>query len=90
MGYGSYESPTPDGTPMDRGYLVPDRCHAEGCRERIDRGLGYLCFRCTLYFCGAHLAWTDLAQECFAGENTQVCQGCADELEHAPAAADEA
>ncbi len=53
------------GTPMgDAGYAVEDVCHADGCDERIDRGLSYLCgdtpgrdseSGCGRWFCAEHL-----------------------------------
>lgn len=47
----------------DIGYGVPAYCDSPGCREEIDRGLGYVCggepyggeVGCGLYFCGKHL-----------------------------------
>jgi len=73
MGYAFYER---DG--MERGYGVEDTCHADGCHRTIDRGLAYLCYGCTQYFCGDHLGyWADEPLECFAGLSTQVCAGCA-------------
>lgn len=81
MGYGYYEIETPDGKPMKRGYSVSCKCHARGCKEKIDRGLAYLCYFCTLYFCGSHRTWADKKGECFAGESDQACLKCAKEVE---------
>lgn len=62
MGYGYYV--LPDG--REAGYGVEAECDAEGCTERIDRGLGYLCgdnpdgwrdpddWGCGRYFCETH------------------------------------
>lgn len=50
MGYGYYVIGG-----KERGYNVPDVCNHEGCEEKIDRGLGYLCHCCEGYFCGNHL-----------------------------------
>jgi hypothetical protein len=75
MGYSFYEIGG-----MKRGYSVQCKCHKRGCQERIDRGMGYLCYRCTQYFCGDHLTFSDIKQSCFAGESSQVCEACADEI----------
>lgn len=87
MGYGYYEIPHPiTGRMMKRGYGVRCTCHHRGCEERIDRGLAYLCYSCTWYFCGLHLTMEFNANddiidvECFAGVNSQVCFRCAEEL----------
>ena len=62
MGYGYYT--LSDG--REAGYGVEADCDREGCTERIDRGLGYLCGDnpyghsdpdepgCGFYFCGEH------------------------------------
>lgn len=90
MGYGYYEI---DG--MKRGYTVACKCHQRGCKERIDRGLSYLCYSCTWYFCGKHLTIAtdsrdDLMNiDCFAGQSSQVCFRCAKELEIDNAGGDE-
>jgi hypothetical protein len=80
MGYSFYRIDE-----MDRGYSVECKCHKRGCKERIDRGLGCLCYHCTQYFCGEHLTCayskdgnTEIEVECFAGESSQVCKKCAD------------
>ncbi len=62
MGYGSYMVYR-RGEEIEAGYLVDDVCNEEGCEEKIDRGLDYLCgqfpggdeYGCGGYFCGAHL-----------------------------------
>jgi hypothetical protein len=46
----------------DIGYGVPATCDGPGCREKIDRGLGYVCGGqpfggsegCGLFFCDRH------------------------------------
>lgn len=47
----------------DIGYAVPAYCDAPGCREEIDRGLGFVCCHqqpyggekgCGLFFCAKH------------------------------------
>jgi hypothetical protein len=82
MGYGFYEI---DG--RKRGYGVRCKCHKRGCAARIDRGLFYLCYACTWYFCADHLTVAGdqdyLTAECFAGEGRQVCERCARQLERA-------
>ena len=58
----------------DIGYGVPAFCDAPRCRQKIDRGLSYVCGGepyggddwCGLYFCHAHLA-EDLCRRCRAG-----------------------
>ena len=67
MGYGSYV--LPDG--REAGYNVAAECDYSGCKQGIDRGLGYLCggepdgFRdpdeggCGFYFCDTHICQTD-------------------------------
>lgn len=83
MSYAYYER---DG--MERGYSVDDTCHAEDCDKAIDRGLSYLCYRCTEYFCEDHRAIafdadgdTMLEWDCFAGTSAQCCKECADDAE---------
>lgn len=72
---------------MKRGYGVPCKCHERGCKEKIDRGLAYLCYNCTQYFCSKHLDMVygeddePMRIECFAGESSQVCKKCMKELE---------
>lgn len=84
MGYSYYEIARPDGRPMKRGYGVSCRCHARGCKEQIDRGMAFLCYSCTWYFCSDHRTWAfdDIDQpikyECFAGESNEVCYRCAE------------
>ena len=91
MGYGYYEIANPHTMRiMKRGYGVRCKCHSRGCKEEIDRGLAYLCYQCTWYFCGKHMAAFgaycekhDEAIEvgCFAGEGTQFCFPCVKKLE---------
>lgn len=82
MSYGYYEINTPEGKPMKRGYSVECQCHKRGCKEQIDRGLSYLCYNCTQYFCGRHLTYIydrndePVSFECFAGEDSQICEKC--------------
>jgi len=76
MGYAFYEIGG-----MKRGYGVRCKCHQRHCPKRIDRGLAYLCYRCTWYFCGEHLTSAEEKQECFAGESAQVCTDCSDEVD---------
>ena len=73
MGYGYYV--LPDG--REAGYGVEATCDKDGCEEKIDRGLGYLCgvgpggseTSCGGYFCDAHL---------FYGGPHQMCESCLD------------
>lgn len=87
MGYAYYEIKRPNGIPMKRGYSVDCKCHKRGCQERIDRGIAYLCYSCTWYFCEEHKTTAycnhdePIEVECFAGEGSQVCEKCAKELE---------
>jgi hypothetical protein len=66
---------------MNRGYGVNCKCHKRGCKEKIDRGLAFLCYNCTQYFCPGHLTMCEDKVECFAGESNQVCEKCSEELE---------
>lgn len=86
MGYGYYEINTPEGKPMKRGYGVRCKCHQRGCTKQIDRGLAYLCYSCTWYFCEReHLtrAWDEnddpIEFDCFAGVSSQCCIKCSKE-----------
>lgn len=62
----------------DIGYGVPAMCDHEGCTEKIDRGLAYVCGGdpyggeegCGLYFCSQHLFYT--------GGMPQRCERCCD------------
>jgi hypothetical protein len=61
----------------DIGYGVPGVCDDPACAEKIDRGLSYVCGGepyggdegCGLYFCSAHLYYTD-------GFEEEVCDRC--------------
>lgn len=56
----------------DIGYGVPSMCDHPGCREKIDRGLAYVCGGepyggedgCGLYFCSKHRRITERVQQC--------------------------
>ena len=76
MGYAYYEIKTPEGKNMKRGYGVSCKCHQRGCKERIDRGVSYLCYSCTQYFCYHHLTFSEEKNECFAGGDVQCCFKC--------------
>jgi len=62
MGYAHY-TVTRDGEEIEAGYAVDTVCEQTGCKEKIDRGLAYLCGEtpggdehgCGGYFCGQHL-----------------------------------
>lgn len=73
MGYSRYEI---DG--KERGYGVPDVCNHEGCEQKINRGMAYLCYGCTGYFCYDHLIFGEDKYECFAGKSSQICSACLD------------
>lgn len=84
MGYGYYV--LSDG--REAGYGVEAECDFEGCSERIDRGLGYLCgdnpdgWRdeddpgCGDYFCAAH----EFVHDCLNPE----CDAYSEDDEHGP------
>lgn len=76
MGYAYYEIETPDGKPMERGYSVECKCDQKGCKSKIDRGLGFLCYGCTFYFCAKHLIISEAEAVCFAGRSSQLCKQC--------------
>ena len=85
MGYAYYEFEDGHGP---RGYAVDAICAAEGCVNEIDKGLAYLCYGCTNYFCGVHLTVgfgkdgnTMIQFDCFAGESSQCCHKCEAEAE---------
>lgn len=78
MGYANYDLQDGAGP---RGYAVADVCHAEGCDEKIDRGLSYLCYGCGGYFCGEHRTVADAEFDSFAGRSSQCCKACAAEAE---------
>lgn len=56
----------------DIGYGVPAYCDHPKCKEKIDRGLSYVCggepyggeYGCGLYFCAKHLFLDVRAQAC--------------------------
>lgn len=82
MGYSLYEFADGHGP---RGYSVEATCAAPDCSEPIDKGLAYLCYGCTDYFCAKHLtfAWmpdgdTTIRFDCFAGQSNQCCDKCAE------------
>ena|SRR5690606_10953422 len=86
MAYAYYEINRPDGRPMKRGYSVECKCHFYGCTNRIDRGLNYLCYHCTWYYCAAHRTCIFDRNEdaidfdCFAGQDSQICKKCEKDL----------
>jgi hypothetical protein len=79
MGYAHYV--LADG--REAGYGVEATCDEDGCTEKIDRGMGYLCgdepgedeFGCGKYFCGRHLYGGPRASR--GGQ----CKRCLDEWE---------
>lgn len=77
MGYARYEIHR-NGQKIEAGYDVQAVCEEDGCTEKIDRGLAYLCGEtpggdehgCGGYYCGSHLYMTlmegvgDLCKRC--------------------------
>lgn len=63
MGNMYYEITRRDGKKIEAGYGVEAICEEDGCKEKIDRGLAYLCgnepggdeYGCGGYYCGQHL-----------------------------------
>lgn len=67
-----------NGKKIQAGYDVATVCEEDGCTEKIDRGLAYLCGEtpggdehgCGGYYCGSHLYMTlaegfgDLCKRC--------------------------
>lgn len=82
MGYASYTVTGGRHSGEECGYAVDAVCDAEGCDEKIDRGLACLCGRlpgggedsCGGYFCAGHLFIP-------GGGRGQRCGECADEIE---------
>jgi hypothetical protein len=62
MGYARYEIYR-NGEKIQAGYGIETVCEKDGCNEKIDRGLAFLCGEtpggdengCGGYFCGQHL-----------------------------------
>lgn len=73
MGYAYYEI-IRNGVKIEAGYSVEAVCEKTGCKEKIDRGLGYLCGKspggdehgCGGYFCGEHLTYSNQCEACAA------------------------
>lgn len=90
MGYGHYT--LPDG--REAGYGVPDVCNRDGCGERIDRGLAYLCGEigdggehgCGGYFCSGDLFYVAVRQGRFIDPPPQLCTTCVARWDAADAA----
>lgn len=74
MGYACYDMDDGFG---HRGYMVADKCHHSDCEAEIDRGISYLCYGCTKYFCEKHLRVLGADLDCFAGSSPQACEVCA-------------
>jgi len=68
------------------GYAHSGRCDHEGCKAKIDRGLGYACgdmhgsegFACEGYFCTSHLTYRWDPDE---QKGHQYCTTCAERLD---------
>lgn len=73
----------------DIGYGVPAFCDHPGCGAEIDRGLAYVCGGepyggeegCGLFFCSAHLGYTDSDEINDKLSGGGVCERCGDFLE---------
>lgn len=72
MGYAYYEI-IRNGEKIEAGYSVEAVCEEDGCKEKIDRGLAYLCGKdpggdehgCGGgYFCGQHLYGDNQCKNC--------------------------
>ena len=85
MGYAQYTLPSG----KHAGYAVEAICEAEGCQEKIDRGLGFACggdvgdqggCSCEGYFCGSHLFSVGTLPDTHArtelGAFTRLCRQC--------------
>ncbi|GAA2199897.1 hypothetical protein [Streptomyces bangladeshensis] len=78
-----------NGEKIEAGYDVAAVCEEEGCEEKIDRGLYYLCgntpggdeYGCGGYFCGKHL---------YLGSGAPVPEGLCARCDRAVALAEEA
>lgn len=90
MGYGYYVTKRLNNYAIEikRGYSVECKCHKRGCKERIDRGMAFLCYSCGWYFCENHRTMAyckkhdkPIIVECFAGESNEVCDKCCRELQ---------
>lgn len=65
----------------DIGYGVPAICDYPNCKEKIDRGLAYVCggdafggeLGCGLFFCGKHMSVADMPSGKFS---PQLCEPC--------------
>ncbi|MFE4420417.1 hypothetical protein [Streptomyces sp. NPDC056817] len=87
MGYARYEI-TRNGETIEAGYGVETVCEEKGCKEKIDRGLDYLCgqtpggdeYGCGGYYCGKHLHFS-------AGGGGSLCDGCCTAVEKSADAA---
>lgn len=72
-----------NGEQIEAGYSVETVCEQDGCTERIDRGLAYLCgatpggdeYGCGGYFCGQHLLGSAVP------EASGQCRPCSDRYE---------
>ena len=73
-----WAGPMPNAEGRMVGYAVPAVCDLDGCEEKIDRGLAYVCggmhdggeFGCGKYFCPTHMFMGVALPE-------QMCEQCA-------------
>lgn len=71
------------------GYSVEATCDLDGCDEKIDRGLAYVCgsmhdgdeFGCGQYFCPKHLFYVRLNSAIDEEVFPQLCEACSDQVE---------
>ncbi|MFD9072091.1 hypothetical protein [Streptomyces lasiicapitis] len=71
MGYAHYEIYR-NGQKIEAGYAVAATCEEDGCGNRIDRGLSYLCGKmpggdehgCGGYYCENHLSCANQCKRC--------------------------
>jgi hypothetical protein len=83
MGYAYYT--LADG--REAGYGVDSICDENGCTEKIDRGLWYLCGEtpgdnehgCGGYFCGEHLLMGYMQAGKYHSAPHQMCPRCFDQ-----------
>lgn len=87
MGYGAYEIAGGPLAGQLGGYNVKAVCGHDGCEEKIDRGMAYMCGdnphgggedSCGLFFCDGHLAFAAITQP------HQRCMACSEAIRSDP------
>lgn len=89
-----WAGPMPNAKGRMVGYAVDAVCDFGLCKEKIDRGLAYVCggmhdggeHGCGYYFCGKHLSYSEcedaLCEPCLeAWEEAHVCPSCGESEE---------